>query len=110
MQLGHDLGGADLIDQYSLEVEECVFKLAKEEKTWDAYLDEVNKEGGQEQVQKRLQEVSTKREMLQAGRSFLEKGLGSKQAQAYQKQQLLNFCEVVERKPDLVFPMSEAGE
>jgi len=39
--------------------------------------------------------------------SFLTNGMQSKQNRAYHKQNLLSFCGVVERKPDLVFPMTE---
>lgn len=44
---------------------------------------------------------------LQAAKDFLSKGMHSKQSRLYHKMQLLMHCSVVERKPDLVFPMSE---
>ena len=49
-----------------------------------------------------------KREKLTEAQSFKSRGLGSKQMRAYHKLMLLMYCEVVERKPDLVFPMSTA--
>ena len=45
---------------------------------------------------------------LKAATEFLSKGMMSKQSKLYHKMQLLMHCQVVERKPDLVFPMSEA--
>ena len=109
--LGHDLSGDDLLDQYQLEVEELSFNLAKEEDQWAPSLLRLPEaEIDDPELQALITEISSKREMLKTARSFLETGLGTKQAKAYHKQQLLCFCDVVERKPDLVFPMSEAGE
>ena len=99
MDLGHELGGDDLLDQYQLEIEDLIFYLEKEVKEWDALSDE--------EAREQSVKMSEKTQKLQAAKSFLERGLSRKQTKAYHKQQLLQFCEVVERKPDLVFPITE---
>ena len=87
MSLGHDLCGYDLLDQYELEVDELVFNLQKIEP---------------EQISEQ------DKSKLEAGLHFLGTGRVSRQARAFTQQMLLLYCGVVERKPDLVFPMTTA--
>ena len=39
MDLGHDLGGDDLLDEYTAKVDDAIFELKLEEAQWAAFLD-----------------------------------------------------------------------
>ena len=112
--LGHDIGGDDLVDQMALEAEEAVWLLEPGEEARNTRLqlllekemfaaDKFSKE-----EKKEMDEIQRQKTLLKACKSFLDAGLSSRQAKLYHKETLLQHCEVVERKPDLVFPMSEA--
>ncbi len=73
-------------------------------KVWPKILSEKSEN---ESWKEKVAAITKQKEVLKAARSFLEKGLKTPQARLYHKQQILQFCEVVERKPDLVFPMTE---
>ena len=99
-QQGHEPEARDLLDQFQVELEDAVFHLEKEEKAWAALSEEEEKEAAEE--------ISEKKARLRSLRQILEKGLATKQSKAYHEQQLLVWTEKVKRKPDLVFPMTEA--
>ena len=100
--LGHQPEAADLLDQFQLELEDLVHRLEQEEPQWKALSDADLKE--------RSVEISEKQEHLKAARGILAKGLLTKQGRSYHQQILLLWTEMVKRKPDLVFPMTEARE
>ena len=104
--LGHELGADDLLDQFSLDVEDLIWHLSKTEGEDAALLDREIEEDDEE-AKAEKERVRGQRQSLLQGRQFLESLTVGRQNRQYHKQSLLQWCEVVERKPDLVFPMSE---
>ena len=85
-QQGHDVSGWDLLDQLELECEQLVFDL---------------------QAAAKLAELSkADKERLLLAESLMEKGLVKSASRCNHKAAILKFCDQVERKPDLVFPMT----
>ena len=107
-QRGHEPAAEDLLDQFHLELEDLIFHLEAEEPQWQLW--QLHFEGDElkEESKEKIKEISTKREQLKAARGIIAKGFQSKQGRGYHQQQLLMWCEKIRRKPDLVFPMTEA--
>ena len=106
---GHTPNALDLLDQFQLELEDLIFNLEKEEPAWTAILDKLDSEEAREEgFVEQVEAAAAGREKLASARLLLSRGFASKQNRGYHKQQLLCFTEKVERKPDLIFPMTEA--
>ena len=106
---GHTPNALDLLDQFQLELEDLIFNLEKEEPAWTAILDKLDSdEALEEGFADQVEAAAAGRERLSSARLLISRGFASKQNRGYHKQQLLCFTEKVERKPDLIFPMTEA--
>ena len=77
---------------------------AKPENQLVEWLGEKEEEEEESTLEKEQKEKEDKQREAE---KFLETGLLTRQARCYHKQVLLAFCDVVERKPDLVFPITE---
>ena len=106
---GHTPNALDILDQFQLELEDIVFNLQKEEPAWTAIIDKLDSEEAREEgFAGQIEAAAAGRERLESTSKLLAKGFATKQSRGYHKQQLLCFFEKVERKPDLIFPMTEA--
>ena len=98
MGSGHEMQGEDLMDEYLLECEELVFRLRK--KMQDEF----------EQAGEKKSNVavlgSEECALLQAAENTLKQASLAKSNRNYYKQMLMLYCDVTDRKPDLVFPMT----
>ena len=102
---GHELCGDDLLDRFQQEVESSVFEMEKEEPAMNAFF-ELDFE--QQEEEQALKERHLKlRQRLEVSRQFLVKVDETRQNACYWKNALCQHCNVVERRPDLVFPMTE---
>ena len=110
-KFGHTPNAIDLLDQFQLELEDLVFHLQKQEPAWTAIIDKLDSEEAREEgFAEQIEAAALGRERLESARKLLAKGLATKQSRGYHKQQLLCFTEKVERKPDLIFRMTEAAD
>ena len=101
-QRGIELCGEDLLDQYMLEVEDLVFNIDLKVKL------EQEKAASRGVLQVTREEILSKLELAkyaQAGCTMVSAVKNSANI-GYHKETLCHFCDVVERKPDLVFPMT----
>ena len=99
---GIELCGEDLLDQFMLEVEDLVFNIDLKVKL------EQEKAASRGVLQVTREEILSTQELAkyaQAG-STLAAADKDRSNKGYYKETLCHFCDVVERKPDLVFPMT----